>query len=134
MTLRFHVTSSRNRASIEQHGLDWTRMGAARGIAGSHRPEAEGIFLVDHRFDVVFFAGMNNTGGPVDVWEVAGVGDDELLDNGNGFFYVPRRIARRDLALRARDIPPRPFGSARMGRLDEFWDDAAHARGGLSAG
>jgi hypothetical protein len=28
----FHVTSSLNRASIIQHGLDWDRMGQAVGL------------------------------------------------------------------------------------------------------
>jgi hypothetical protein len=31
----YHVTSVRNRGSIRAHGLDWTRMGEAPGIAGS---------------------------------------------------------------------------------------------------
>jgi hypothetical protein len=31
----YHATSSENRDSIRSHGLDWKRMGAARGIAGS---------------------------------------------------------------------------------------------------
>ena len=36
--LLYHVTSVLNRESIAQHGLDWRRMGAARGIAGSRAP------------------------------------------------------------------------------------------------
>lgn len=43
----FHVSSSHNRASIGAHGLDWDRMGAAPGIAGSPVPEQEGCFLVE---------------------------------------------------------------------------------------
>jgi hypothetical protein len=34
----FHVTSTLNRETILAHGLDWTRMGAARGIAGAWCP------------------------------------------------------------------------------------------------
>ena len=45
MTGLFHVTSALNRDSILAHGLDWTRMGAAPGIAGSLTPEEEGMFL-----------------------------------------------------------------------------------------
>lgn len=41
----FHVTSSRNRDSILRHGLDWSRMSVAAGIAGSQRPEQQGCFL-----------------------------------------------------------------------------------------
>jgi hypothetical protein len=64
----FHVTSARNRESILAHGLDWTYMGAAPGIAGSSAPEEQGVFLCLNEFDVDFFVRMNNTGGPVDVW------------------------------------------------------------------
>jgi len=45
MVRLFHVSSAANRKSILAHGLDWTRMGAARGIAGSTTPEQEGVFL-----------------------------------------------------------------------------------------
>ena len=41
----WHVTSSRNRQSILEHGLDWRRMAFAPGIAGSPVPEREGCFL-----------------------------------------------------------------------------------------
>ncbi len=33
-----HVTVAANRASIRRHGLDWRRMGAAPGVAGSRPP------------------------------------------------------------------------------------------------
>jgi hypothetical protein len=69
----FHVSSAANRDSILAHGLDWTRMGAAPGIAGSTAPEAHGVFLCDGDFEVQFFTQMNNTGGPVDVWAIAGI-------------------------------------------------------------
>lgn len=85
----FHVTSVRNRSSIQSHGLDTSRMGAAPGIASSSRPEADGIFLCDEAFTVDFFVRMNNTGGSVDVWQVDGVDADQLVDNGNGFFTYP---------------------------------------------
>ncbi len=92
MSSWFHVTSVRNRSSIQSHGLDAGRMGAAPGIAGSSRPEADGIFLCESDFTVDFFVRMNNTGGPVDVWQVDGVDEGALVDNGNGFRYVPGRI------------------------------------------
>ena len=41
----WHVTSSRNRQSILEHGLDWRRMAFAPGVAGSPVPEQEGCFL-----------------------------------------------------------------------------------------
>lgn len=43
----FHVTSSRNRESIGLVGLDWERMAASPGIAGSLRPERLSVPSVD---------------------------------------------------------------------------------------
>jgi hypothetical protein len=101
----FHVSSVRNRDSIRRHGLDASRMGAAPGIAGSSRPEAGGIFLCSDAFTAEFFVRMNNTGGPVDVWQVGGVDAGELRDNGNGFFYLPGGIAADRVTLVRPDLP-----------------------------
>ncbi|HEV2634651.1 MAG TPA: hypothetical protein VGX23_05860 [Actinocrinis sp.] len=60
----FHVSSVLNRESIAKHGLDWARMSAAPGIAGSRSPEAEGAFVCRGEDDVSFFLMINNTGGP----------------------------------------------------------------------
>ena len=79
-------------------------MGAARGIAGSTEPEAAGIFLSSDDWDVDYFVRMNNTGGPVDVWQVDGVDTDLMLDNGNGYFYLPGRIPADRLTLIQRDL------------------------------
>jgi hypothetical protein len=105
VSTRFHVTSVLNRASILEHGLDWTYMGAAPGIAGSDRPEAEGVFLAEE-WDVDWFVRMNNTGGPVDVWSVVDVEEDLLVGNGSGYFFLPDRIAPARLGLLHRDLPP----------------------------
>jgi hypothetical protein len=95
----FHVTAELNRDSITKHGLDWTRMGAARGIAGSHRAEAEGVFLCSDEHEADYFVEMSNTGGPVDVWAVSGVSEKELVPYGTGYWYLPRRIPPEDLTL-----------------------------------
>jgi hypothetical protein len=95
----FHVSSAANRDSIRVHGLDWTRMGAARGIAGSTVPEADGVFLCPDEFTVGFFVRVNNTGGPVDVWAVSGIDKEQMLDNGSGFFYFPGRISAGQVTL-----------------------------------
>ena len=105
MASRFHVTSVANRASIRQHGLDWSRMGAARGIAGSIAPEVEGCFLAADERDADYFVRMNNTGGPVDVWEVSGVDDGDLLEF-SGYAYLPARIPRGRLRLARTDLAP----------------------------
>ncbi|KKZ73499.1 hypothetical protein [Streptomyces showdoensis] len=102
----FHVSSVLNRQSIAQHGLDWTRMGAARGIAGSRRPEVEGIFVCRGEEEVGFFLQINNTGGPVDIWSVDGVDEGSLLDNGSGLVYLPGRIPAAGVRLVRSDVPP----------------------------
>lgn len=95
----FHVSSVANRESIRAHGLDWTRMGAAPGIAGSTVPEADGVFLSPDEFTAEFFIRMNNTGGPVDLWAVSGIDKEQMLDNGSGFLYFPGRIAAGQVTL-----------------------------------
>lgn len=95
----FHVSSSVNRASIERHGLDWTYMRDAPGIAGSRAPEVAGVFLVSDYSTVLFFVRINNTGGPVDVWAVEDVPDSDLIDKGTGFVYVPYPIPAHRLTL-----------------------------------
>lgn len=74
-------------------------MGAARGIAGSTAPEADGVFLCQDEFHAEFFVRMNNTGGPVDVWAVSGTFEVKMIDNGSGFFYFPGRIPAGQVTL-----------------------------------
>jgi hypothetical protein len=104
----FHVSSVLNRESIERFGLDSARMGAAPGIAGSREPEADGVFVCigDHHVD--FFVGMNNTGGPVDVWSVLDVDESLLRDNGSGFFYLPGSVPPARVRILRRDVSHSP--------------------------
>jgi hypothetical protein len=104
----FHVTSSVNRSSILEHGLDWTRMATAHGIAGSRAPEQEGCFLCLDEHEVEWFVSMNNTGGPVDVWAVDGVDRDELRESPAGHSFVPRCIPPGSVELVRQDIAPTP--------------------------
>jgi hypothetical protein len=67
-------------------------MGAARGIAGSDRPEVEGVFLCRSEFDVEFFLGFDATELPVDVWAVEGVDQADLVESMEGFLYLPAPI------------------------------------------
>lgn len=99
MSRLFHVSSAANRKSILAHGLDPARMGAVPGIAGSTAAEAGGVFLCADEFEAEFFVRMNNTGGPVDVWVVAGVGGRQLAEAGNGFSYCPAPIPPGQVAL-----------------------------------
>lgn len=107
-TTFLHVSASANRESIERHGLDWSRMGRARGIAGSTRPEVEGIFLCPDDVTVDWFLGFDSVGGPVDVWAVAGVDPADLVTSPEGYEYVPRPIPRSQLTLHRRDAHPTP--------------------------
>jgi len=100
----FHVSSAANRESILAHGLDWTRMGAAPGIAGSMVPEEEGVYLCRDEFEARFFVELNNTGGPVDVWVVTGIAEGELVTGGSGFCYFPAPISPAQVTLA--DRPP----------------------------
>ena len=78
-------------------------MGTVRGIAGSDRPEAEGVFLCRGEFEVGFFIRFDATELPVDVWAVEGVDEDELVESPEGFVYVPRPISPQQLTLVRRD-------------------------------
>lgn len=106
MGAMYHVTSSLNRQSIMKHGLDWRRMGAAAGIAGSRSPEQTGCFLAQDEHTRDWFVWMNNTGGPVDVWEADGVLLDDLLESPEGYLFHPGAIGVERLRLLQSDLPP----------------------------
>jgi len=74
-------------------------MGAARGIAGSMTPEEKGVFLCRDEFEARFFVGLNNTGGPVDIWVVTGLAESELVTGGSGFCYFPAPISPAQITL-----------------------------------
>lgn len=120
------MTSSKNRASIRANGLDWRLMGASPGIAGSQRPEQQGCFLCRSEWEADWFVGMNNTGGPVDLWAVEGVDEDELVESPEGFSYLPATIPPDRLTLVRADIPPEDHRWA--GRPSE--DDPETSDGG----
>jgi hypothetical protein len=103
----FHVTFSNNRESIRSNGLDWRLMGASRGIAGSDTPEQEGCFMCLDEGEVEWFVNMNNTGGPVDVWAVEGVDEEDLIESPEGHLYLPTAVPPRRLTLFRSDVPPR---------------------------
>ena len=63
------------------------------------------MFLCADECEAGFFVQMNNTGGPVDVWAVTGIDDDQMVDNGNGFLYFPGRISARQITLAGRAAP-----------------------------
>jgi hypothetical protein len=67
----FHVTSTRNRESILQHGLDWTQMLDQPGIAGSETAEGPCVFLAEDMELAEWFVSISRSHhGSVDIWEV----------------------------------------------------------------
>jgi hypothetical protein len=93
---KFHASSSENRDSIEEHGLDWTRMGTARNIMGKTSPELPAVFLEFHRDACDFYVRMARF--PVDVWEVDT--DDLWAECGpDGWSIVPEPIAPERVRL-----------------------------------
>jgi hypothetical protein len=98
----FHATAVANRDSIHRHGLDWRRMGAAPGIAGSTRPELPGIFICDGMEDISFFLRMARCA--TDVWSVDAGG--LWRETGpSGWWVISQPIGPERLRLVARDIP-----------------------------
>jgi hypothetical protein len=78
-----HLTATVNRESIQRWGLDWSRMGLARGIAGRPRPELPAIFL-DTIDSVGFFKHM--TKDSMDLWAVDVT--DLWIENGPDGWYI----------------------------------------------
>jgi hypothetical protein len=81
-------------------------MGAAPGIAGSQEPEADGVFLIVSEWEAESFGGwINNTGGQLDLWAADNVDPEALVDNGNGYEYLPGRISPADVEFLG-ELPP----------------------------
>jgi hypothetical protein len=99
----FHVTAAVNRESIRRHGLDWRRMGAAPGIAGSAGPERAAVFACDSRDEAAFFLQMADS--PSDVWAIRA--DGLWVENGpQGWSIITEPIDPGRLRLADRDLPP----------------------------
>jgi hypothetical protein len=99
----FHVSPAANRESIREHGLDWTRMGAAPGLAsGRHLPEEPLVYLDEERGFSLWF---RNHGQLMDVWEVRAEGLD-LVRTGDGWIVSPKPIAPERLTLLEKDLDP----------------------------
>ncbi len=111
------MTSALNRESITRYGLDWSRMGVARGIAGSRTPEQEGCFLARDEGEADFFVQMGDSGVGVDVWAVDDIDESALVESPEGFLYLPAVIPPAQLTL-VEQMSRRSRGSTRSrGRL-----------------
>jgi hypothetical protein len=108
----FHASRSANRASIAAHGLDWRRMGATTGIAGSREHEWHGVFLCADLEGALWFASMPRA-GPADVWSVRVDGfwlEGAPDANGGGsddWMIAPQPIGPERVRLVERDITGR---------------------------
>lgn len=103
----FHVTAAVNRDSIRRYGLDWRRMAAAPGIAGSTHPELPAVFLCDEREEIGFF--LNMAGTPTDVWAVDV--DGMWVETGpSGWWIISQPIGCDRLTLLERDAVPGRLG------------------------
>jgi hypothetical protein len=106
----WHASSSLNRDSIAEHGLDWRRMGATSGIAahpespvgGRYQPEAEAIFLSESLQDAEWFAGFGQH-PLVDIWE-ADVAGLRIEDGPDGWLICRDPIPASRLRLIRQDV------------------------------
>jgi hypothetical protein len=101
----YHVSPAANRESIRAHGLDWTQMGAAPGIAtGAHTPEEDGNYLARDMPEAEFFVELANHREFLDIWHVKPDGLPLVLRDGFTLCRVP--IPADRLALFKMDADP----------------------------
>jgi hypothetical protein len=106
ITTAWHVTSAVNRASIQEHGLDWRHMGATRGIAGATEPEMAAVFLCETIGETDFFIEFRRH-PRFDLWrvDVSGL----VIEAGPSGWLVHRQpIPPHRLQLVQKDIPAAP--------------------------
>jgi hypothetical protein len=116
----WHVSSSLNRASIAEHGLDWGRMRVTGGIASGpgagppYQPELDAVFLCESLDDVEFFVGFGQH-AHVDVWEVEGRGLD-IQPGPDGWVMCRTAIGPARVRLLHADRTPegRPLSTATL--------------------
>jgi hypothetical protein len=99
---RVHATAVANRESIYRHGLDWTWMGRAPGLAGSTKPELPAIFVAPDLDSVRYLLHMSHV--PLDIWaiDVEGLW---LENSPTGWDVLSYPVSRDRLRLLVRDIP-----------------------------
>jgi hypothetical protein len=104
MARLFHLSSRRNRESIEASGLDPARMKNVPGLAGSVRPEIDGVFVFVTIEDAEFFAGVAVGNHPegLDLWQIedAAIPTSEhgeatgLPVGSRGYPFLPAPVSR----------------------------------------
>ena len=104
----YHATATRNRSSIQRHGLDWSRM-VSPGIAGSLAAETAGVFLCSDLERAEWFAGMCRD-ATADIWSATlhDVWPESApAGNGGAHWMICPHLPARDLS------PPRSNSSVR---------------------
>jgi hypothetical protein len=105
----YHATASRNRSSIQRHGLDWSRM-VPPGIAGSHVAETAGVFLCSDLDGAEWFADMCRDAS-ADIWSATlhDVWLESAPAGGGGAHWMicPQVIPPSQIRLVRQDIPKR---------------------------
>jgi hypothetical protein len=115
----FHVTSTRNRESIREHGLDWTRMLDQPGIAGSPGPERAAVFLAGDVEEAEWFVKLGGSHHrSMDIWEATlpddfDPWDEDRLPPGygmmDGFLYTTQPIPAGRVRLFRKDCVGEPW-------------------------
>jgi hypothetical protein len=108
-TTAWHVTSSVNRQSILEYGLDWRRMAAVGGVASGviyQGPEMDAVFLLEAPDQADFFIGFG-THPRFDVWQVDVTG--LVIEPGpDGWVMHRQPIAPQRLRLVRQDVSVSP--------------------------
>src|SRR5258708_28918478 len=76
--------------------------GAARAgwLCSRREPTVSGEFGREPgQFQTGFFIGLNNTGGPVDVWAITGIDERQLTEAPNRFRCYPAKIPASQVTL-----------------------------------
>jgi hypothetical protein len=115
----FHVTSTRNRESIREHGLDWTRMLDQPGIAGSPGPERAAVFLARDVEEAEWFVRLGGSNHrSMDIWEATLLDDFDPWDDEppatgygmmDGFLYTTQPIPAGRVRLFRKDCVGEPW-------------------------
>jgi hypothetical protein len=95
----YHVTSTENRESVREHGLDWRRMNVAPGLASDEfTPEQEAVFVCATLPEAEWFARFAKGRFAVDVWSIEATGLP-LHESEDGFLFVDQAIPPDRLEL-----------------------------------
>jgi hypothetical protein len=91
---------------------------------GQHRRPGVVVGIGREAAEVGFFVGMNNTGGPIDVWAVMGINEGQLIESGNGFRYYPAKVPPSQITRIERPADDAEPGPQRAGEDEAAQEDS----------